>query len=170
MHHPQARQSHSPHQEHHPQSVPSHYSFYDMYSSGSDPAFMMAATSLNSGIWPELQGQVNGADVNAFTEQPSSAWFLPFNSCPPDFEPGIGGVETINITGVGGERVGAGAATATAAGGGVPVAGGHDGGGDGGREGGSGGGVPHLISGSGQVRQGGGTGSSATAYHDHNVR
>lgn len=80
-------------------------------------------------------------------------------------------METINITGVGGERAGAGAAAAAAAGGGGGVlgAGGHGGGGGGG-EGGSGGGLPHLISGSGQVRQGGGTGSSATAYHDHNVR
>ncbi|CUS08537.1 unnamed protein product [Tuber aestivum] len=168
MHHPQQQQ------QQHSQSAPSQYFLYDLYSSGSDPAFVMAATTLNSGIWPELQGQVSGADVDAFTEQPSSAWFLPFNSCPPDFEPGIEGMESINITGAGGSAgAGAAAAAATVTRGGVPGAGGDDGGGVGGRrggEGGSGGGLPHLISRSGQVRQGGGTGSSATAYHDHNVR
>ncbi|RPA99720.1 hypothetical protein L873DRAFT_1682915 [Choiromyces venosus 120613-1] len=180
MHHPQPHQphhSHPTHQEHHPQhhqqqhsqSSPSQYFYYDMYSSGSDPAFMMAATSLNSVIWPGLQGQVSGADVNAFTEPTSSAWFLPFNSCPPDFEPGIEGTESMNIMGTGGGGgPGAGAAPATVAGGGVPRAGGDDGsgGGGGGGEGGNGGRLPHLISGSGQ----GGTGSSATAYHDHTVR
>ncbi|CAZ79391.1 unnamed protein product [Tuber melanosporum] len=184
MHHPQPHQSHSAHQEHHPhhhqqqhsQSGPSQYLLYDLYSSGSDPTFMMAATSLNSGIWPELQGQASGADVDAFTEQPSSAWFLPFNSCPPNFESGIGGMGSIDITGDGGSRAGAGAAaaTVTVTGGGVPGAGGDDGGGGGGRSGGesgTGGGLPHLISGSGQALQGGGgTGPSATAYHDHNVR
>ncbi|PWW73411.1 hypothetical protein C7212DRAFT_354255 [Tuber magnatum] len=147
MHHAQPHQSHSAHQEHHPhhqqqhsQSAPPQYFLYDLYSSGSDPAFVMAATTLNSGIWPELQGQVSGADANAFTEPTSSAWFLPFNSCPPDFESGLGETESINITDTAGGGGGRAGAAATVARGGVPGAGGDDGGG-----------LPHLISGSGRV-------------------
>lgn len=133
-------------QPHHQQDY-----FYDLYPAGSDPSTMGAATnSLSSGLWTEFDPHISLADANAFPDQTSSAWFLPFNSCPPDFETRVGGIGNLNMMG----------------GDGGDGAGGGGGGDEGGGNGGNGGGVPHIISPTGSGHAGPGAPSGATAYHD----
>ena len=140
-HHHQGHQQHSQGQDF----------LYDIYSSGSDPLYLGTAP-LTEGIWAGLGHPIVGADVNAFQDQTSSAWFMPFNSCPSGFETGIGEMGDVNMM----------------SGGGTPAGGGGEGGGSrggGGSDVGNGGGIPRLISESGR-----GGASGATAYHDHTVR
>lgn len=126
--------------------------FYDLYPAGSDPSTMGAAThSLNNGLWPTFDPHISLADANAFPDQTSSAWFLPFNSCPPDFETRVEGIPG-NLSMMGGDRDGGGG-------------GDEGGGGGGGRDGRNRGGVPHMISPTGG-HTGPGAPSGATAYRD----
>lgn len=131
-------------QHHHHQDY-----FYGLYPAGSDPSATVGAAthSLNNGLWPfESHINLNLADTNAFSDQTSSAWFLPFNSCPPDFETRVEGMGHLNM--MSDER------------------GGDENGGDGGGgDGGNRGGVPHMISPTGG-HVGPSAPSGATAYHD----
>lgn len=139
------------HQPHHHQDY-----FYDLYPAGSDPSTIGAATqSLNHGLWA-FDPPINLADANAFPDQTSSsAWFLPFNSCPPEFETRV---EVIpgNLNMIGGDR---------RDGGGGGDEGERDGRGGSGRDGRNRGGVPHMISPTGG-HAGRGASSGATAYRD----
>ncbi|KAI5847810.1 fungal-specific transcription factor domain-containing protein [Morchella snyderi] len=122
--------------------------FYDLYPGGSDPSTMAAATGpLGTGIWTGFDPHIGLTDANVFHhDQASSAWFLPFNSCPPGYEARGAGMLNMNmLSGDGGDGAG----------------GGNEGGGDGG----NGGGVPHMISPSGG-HAGPGAPPSATTYHD----
>lgn len=134
---------HQPH--HHHQDY-----YYGLYPPGeSDPSATVGAAthSLNNGLWPfDPSINLSLADTNAFPDQTSSAWFLPFNSCPPDFGTRVEGMGHLSM--MSGER--------------------GDGEGDGDESGGDGGnrgGVPHMISPAGG-RAGPSAPSGATAYHD----
>lgn len=125
--------------------------FYGLYPAGSDPSATMGAAthSLNSGLWPfDSHINLNLADTNAFPDQTSSAWFVPFN-CPPDFETRVEGMGHLNMMSDERERGG----------------GENGGGGGGGGDGGNRGGVPHMISPTGG-HNGPSAPSGATAYHD----
>lgn len=102
---------------------------YDSYPRGSD--------TVQGGAWLDsfwahgFNHPLNAADANAFVDQSSSAWFMPFNSIPPEFD--TGGLETFGMLaglqpsegilcgGVGGRRAGGGGG-----GGGGGVGGGAD--------------------------------------------
>lgn len=130
--------------------------FYGLYPAGSDPSATVGAAthSLNSGLWPfDPHINLNLADTNAFPDQTSSAWFLPFNSCPPDFETRVEDMRHLDMmSGERGDGEGSG-----------------DDSGGGGRGGGGGtgnrGGVSHMISPTGG-HAGPSAPSGATAYHD----
>lgn len=122
--------------------------FYGLYPAGSDPSATVGAAthSLNNGLWSfDSHINLNLADTSAFPDQTSSAWFLPFNSCPPDFETRI---NMGNLDMMGGEREDGG--------------GGRD---ESGAGGGNRGGVSHMISPTGGLA-GPSAPSGATAYHD----
>ncbi|KAI5804470.1 fungal-specific transcription factor domain-containing protein [Geopyxis carbonaria] len=83
----------SQHQQQHQQQS----YLYDSYPAGSDSSLIAA---LSTGLWQGFDQPINTADLNTFPEQTSSAWFMPFNSCPPGFEPG--GMGTVGLMGGGG--------------------------------------------------------------------
>jgi hypothetical protein len=92
---------------------------YDTYTSGSDTSLIAA---LSNSLWQGFDQPISTADVCAFPEnQTSSAWFMPFNSVPHQFETEHSDLDPLGMLAGGGAGSG-GAGGVGVGGGGLPSA------------------------------------------------